>query len=200
AHDALRVITLARKETDAILAKEDLSSLEKDLVFQGFIGLIDPPRPEAAAAIVRAKKAGARAIMIAGDHAETAAVIAREPGIIYVKEGIITEEELSKLSDKQFFESIEFYSVYTRVSPSDKIRIVQAWQEKGAVVSMTGDGVNYAPTLKAADVGVSMGINGTEVTKNASDMILVDDNFSTIIEVVSGEGRLSRISKSSSTS
>ena len=188
AQDALRVITLASKEIDILPAKEDLEKLENNLDFEGFIGLIDPPRPEAAAAIARAKKAGVRTIMITGDHAITAAAIARELGIIAAKEGIITGEELSKLSDEDFFDSIESYSVYARVSPSDKIRIVQAWQEKGAVVSMTGDGVNDAPALKAADVGVAMGINGTEVSKSASDMILTDDNFSTIVEAVS-EGR-----------
>jgi magnesium-transporting ATPase (P-type) len=188
ARDALRVITLAYKEVDALPPKDNLPELEKDLQFEGFIGLIDPPRPEAAAAIVRAKKAGVRTIMITGDHAVTAAAIAKELGIIAANEGVITGEELSKLSDDEFFESIEFYSVYARVSPSDKIRIVQAWQSKGEIVSMTGDGVNDAPALKAADVGVSMGINGTEVAKSASDMILTDDKFSTIVEAVS-EGR-----------
>jgi len=188
ARDALRVITLASKEIDVLPAKDDLETLETDLNFEGFIGLIDPPRPEAALAINRAKKAGVRTIMITGDHAVTASAIARELGIIAAKEGIITGEELSKLSDEEFFESIEFYSVYARVSPSDKIRIVQAWQQKGAVVSMTGDGVNDAPALKAADVGVAMGIAGTEVSKSASDMVLTDDNFSTIVEAVS-EGR-----------
>jgi magnesium-transporting ATPase (P-type) len=188
AEDALRVITLASKEVETLPAKEELETLENDLDFQGFIGLIDPPRPEAAAAITRARKAGVRTIMITGDHAITAAAIARDLGIIAAKEGIITGEELGKLSDDEFFNSIEYYSVYARVSPSDKIRIVQAWQNKGAVVSMTGDGVNDAPALKAADVGVAMGINGTEVAKSASDMILTDDNFSTIVEAVS-EGR-----------
>jgi len=188
AQDALRVITLASKEIDTLPAKDDLESIEKDLNFEGFIGLIDPPRPEAAAAIYRAKKAGVRTIMITGDHAVTAAAIARELGIIAAKEGIITGEELSNLSDDELNDSIEFYSVYARVSPSDKIRIVQAWQQKGAVVSMTGDGVNDAPALKAADVGVAMGINGTEVAKSASDMVLTDDNFSTIVEAIN-EGR-----------
>ncbi|MCL2238154.1 MAG: cation-translocating P-type ATPase, partial [Treponema sp.] len=189
AQDALRVITLASKEVDTLpAAKEELEKLESDLKFEGFIGLIDPPRPEAAAAISRAKKAGVRTIMITGDHALTATAIARELGIISAKEGVITGEELSLLSDEEFFDSIEFYSVYARVSPSDKIRIVQAWQQKGAVVSMTGDGVNDAPALKAADVGVAMGINGTEVAKSASDMVLTDDKFSTIVEAVS-EGR-----------
>jgi calcium-translocating P-type ATPase len=188
AEDALRVITLASKEVDKLPSKDEFEKLETDLEFRGFIGLIDPPRPEAAAAINRARKAGVRTIMITGDHAVTAAAIARELGIIVAKEGIITGEELGKLSDEDFFDSIEFYSVYARVSPSDKIRIVQAWQNKGAVVSMTGDGVNDAPALKAADVGISMGINGTEVAKSASDMVLTDDNFSTIVEAIS-EGR-----------
>ena len=186
AEDALRVITLASKEADSL--PSDLESFENNLVFEGFIGLIDPPRPEAAAAIARAKKAGVRTIMITGDHAITAAAIAKELRIINAREGVITGEELGKLSEEEFFESIEYYSVYARVSPSDKIRIVQAWQSKGAVVSMTGDGVNDAPALKAADVGVAMGINGTEVAKSASDMILTDDNFSTIVEAVN-EGR-----------
>ena len=188
ARDALRVITLASKEMDELPPKEEWDKLESGLAFEGFIGLIDPPRPEAAAAIARAKKAGIRTIMITGDHAETAAAIARDLRIIAANEGIITGEELAKLSDEDFFESIEFYSVYARVSPSDKIRIVQAWQSRGTVVSMTGDGVNDAPALKAADVGVAMGINGTEVAKSASDMVLTDDNFSTIVEAVS-EGR-----------
>ncbi|GHU98201.1 magnesium-transporting ATPase [Clostridia bacterium] len=188
AEDALRVITLASKEIDKLPPPERLAELEAGLHFEGFIGLIDPPRAEAAAAIARAKHAGIRTIMITGDHAVTAGAIARELGIIAAKEGIITGTELAKLSDEEFFDSIEFYSVYARVTPEDKIRIVQTWQRKGAVVSMTGDGVNDAPALKAADVGVSMGINGTEVAKSASNMILTDDNFATIVEAVS-EGR-----------
>ncbi|MCL2127788.1 MAG: cation-transporting P-type ATPase, partial [Treponema sp.] len=188
AEDALRVIALAVKEIESLPPKERWETLESDLVFRGFIGLIDPPRPEAALAIARAKKAGIRTIMITGDHAATAGAIARELGIIAAREGIITGAELEKLSDEELFESIEYYSVYARVTPSDKIRIVQAWQEKGSVVSMTGDGVNDAPALKAADVGVAMGISGTEVAKSASDMVLTDDNFSTIVEAVT-EGR-----------
>jgi magnesium-transporting ATPase (P-type) len=188
ADDALRVITLASKEVDVLPPKDQLEQLEADLVFRGFIGLIDPPRPEAALAISRAKKAGIRTIMITGDHAVTAGAIARELGIIAAREGIITGQELAKLSDEELLESIDFYSVYARVTPSDKIRIVQAWQGRGSVVSMTGDGVNDAPALKAADVGVAMGINGTEVAKSASDMVLTDDNFSTIVEAIT-EGR-----------
>jgi calcium-translocating P-type ATPase len=188
ARDALRVITLASREIETLPPKDKLESLEQDLVFRGFIGLIDPPRPEAAASINLAKKAGIRTVMITGDHAITAGAIARELGIIVANEGIITGQELAKLSDEELSDSIEFYSVYARVTPSDKIRIVQAWQSRGSVVSMTGDGINDAPALKAADVGVAMGINGTEVAKSASDMILTDDNFSTIVEAIT-EGR-----------
>ena len=186
AHDALRVIALASKRVDEL--PQDPAQWEKDLIFEGFVGIIDPPRPEAAAAIAKAKAAGIRTVMITGDHAATAGAIARELGIITANEGIITGQQLQKLSDEEFAESIEFYSVYARVSPEDKIRIVKAWQARGEVVAMTGDGVNDAPALKAADVGVAMGINGTEVSKSAAKMILMDDKFSTIIEAVA-EGR-----------
>lgn len=188
AADALRVIALGSKVVDSLPAESELAELEKDLIFEGIIGLIDPPRPEAALAITKAKRAGIRTVMITGDHAATAGAIAKDLGIIVAREGIITGQELAQLSDDELYGSIEFYSVYARVSPEDKIRIVQAWQDKGAVVAMTGDGVNDAPALKAADVGVAMGINGTDVAKGASDMILTDDNFATIIDAVS-EGR-----------
>ncbi len=186
ASDALRVIALASRTVDRL--PKNLEEVERDLTFDGFVGIIDPPRPEAAAAIAKAKTAGIRTIMITGDHAATAAAIARELGIIASKEGVITGSELSKLTDEELNESIEFYSVYARVSPEDKIRIVKAWQKRGEVVAMTGDGVNDAPALKAADVGVAMGITGTEVSKSAAKMILMDDKFSTIIEAVA-EGR-----------
>ena len=186
AGDALRVIALASKVIERF--PEKLEDVEKDLTFRGFVGIIDPPRPEARAAIARAKAAGIRTVMITGDHAATAGAIARELGIISANEGIITGQELQKLSDETFAEVIEFYSVYARVSPEDKIRIVRAWQARGDVVAMTGDGVNDAPALKAADVGVAMGKNGTEVSKSAAKMILTDDRFSTIIEAVA-EGR-----------
>ena len=186
AGDALRVIALASKRVEVL--PEKLEELEADLTFEGFVGIIDPPRPEARAAIARAKAAGIRTVMITGDHAATAGAIARELGIISANEGIITGQELQKLSDETFAEVIEFYSVYARVSPEDKIRIVRAWQARGDVVAMTGDGVNDAPALKAADVGVAMGKNGTEVSKSAAKMILTDDRFSTIIEAVA-EGR-----------
>lgn len=186
AGDALRVITLASKKIDTL--PEDIAEVEKDLTFDGFVGIIDPPRPEAAVAIARAKAAGIRTVMITGDHAATAAAIARELGIITANEGVITGQELKKLSDEELADSIEFYSVYARVTPEDKIRIVRAWQSRGEVVAMTGDGVNDAPALKAADVGIAMGINGTEVSKGAAKLILMDDKFSTIIEAVA-EGR-----------
>ena len=186
AHDALRVIALASKRVERL--PENIEELESGLTFEGFVGIIDPPRPEAAAAIAKAKAAGIRTVMITGDHAATAGAIARELGIITANEGVITGQELQKLSDEEFAESIEFYSVYARVSPEDKIRIVKAWQARGEVVAMTGDGVNDAPALKAADVGVAMGINGTEVSNSAEKMILMDDRFSTIIEAVA-EGR-----------
>ena len=186
AGDALRVITLASKVIEKLPAK--IEDVENGLTFNGFVGIIDPPRPEAMAAIAKAKTAGIRTIMITGDHAATAGAIARELGIITANEGIITGQELQKLFDEQFAESIEYYSVYARVTPEDKIRIVKAWQARGEVVAMTGDGVNDAPALKAADVGVAMGKNGTEVAKGAAKMILMDDKFSTIIEAVA-EGR-----------
>jgi calcium-translocating P-type ATPase len=188
ASDALRLITLASKEVDKLPSKANIEELEANLTFEGFIGIIDPPRPEAAVSIALAKKAGIRTIMITGDHAATAMAIAKELGIIAAREGVITGQELNKLTDEELDESIEHYSVYARVSPEDKIRIVRAWQHRGEVVSMTGDGVNDAPALKAADVGVAMGIAGTEVAKSASDIVLTDDNFSTIVSAVT-EGR-----------
>jgi len=189
AEDALRLIALAYKEIDTLPPKDRWEEeLEKDLIFEGFIGIIDPPRPEAKASIARAKKAGIRTIMITGDHAKTATAIARELGIITNKEGVITGVELNNLTDDELFESVKHYSVYARVSPEDKIRIVQAWKKHGQVVAMTGDGVNDAPALKGADVGVAMGIAGTEVAKSAADMILTDDNFTSIVSAVV-EGR-----------
>jgi len=189
AEDALRLIALAYKEIDTLPPKDKWEEeLEKDLTFEGFIGIIDPPRPEAAVSIARAKKAGIRTIMITGDHAKTATAIARELGIITHKEGVITGLELNTFTDDELFESVKHFSVYARVSPEDKIRIVQAWKRHGHVVAMTGDGVNDAPALKGADVGVAMGIAGTEVAKSAADMILTDDNFTSIVSAVV-EGR-----------
>ncbi|MCL2842347.1 MAG: cation-translocating P-type ATPase [Oscillospiraceae bacterium] len=191
AHDAmadkaLRVIGMGRKHVDTL--PENLEELETDLDFVGIIGLIDPPRPEAKAAITRARKAGIRTVMITGDHAATAKAIATDLGIIGEGGGVMTGVELAKLSDEELIGVVTEYSVYARVSPEDKIRIVEAWQEHDEVVAMTGDGVNDAPALKAADVGIAMGITGTEVSKSAADMILIDDNFATIVDAVQ-EGR-----------
>lgn len=186
AGEALRVIALASKEVKKL--PEKLDDLESGLTLNGFVGIIDPPRPEAKASIAKAKAAGIRTVMITGDHAATAGAIARELGIIAANEGILTGQELQRLTDEQLAESVAFYSVYARVTPEDKIRIVRAWQSRGEVVAMTGDGVNDAPALKAADVGVAMGRNGTEVAKGAAKMILLDDQFSTIFEAVT-EGR-----------
>ena len=186
AGDALRVIALASKHIDRL--PESTEELETGLTLEGFAGIIDPPRPEAKAAIARAGAAGIRTVMITGDHAATAGAIARELGIVTANEGIVTGQELAALSDEQLENVVAFYSVYARVSPEDKIRIVRAWQARGEVVAMTGDGVNDAPALKAADVGIAMGKNGTEVAKSAAKMVLTDDRFSTIVEAVA-EGR-----------
>lgn len=188
AQDALRVIALGMRHIDELPGESELASLERNLNFAGIIGLIDPPRQEAAEAIVKAEKAGIRTIMITGDHAATAGAIAKELGILSAEQKVITGAELEEMTEEELAASIEEYSVYARVAPADKIRIVEAWQKKGEVVAMTGDGVNDAPALKAADVGIAMGKAGTEVAKNASDMVLTDDNFATIVEAVH-EGR-----------
>ena len=188
AYDALRVITLGSKMLDTLPDKADIAKIESELDFVGIVGIIDPPRLDVKDSIQLAKGAGIRTVMITGDHAATATAIARDLGIITAREGVITGSDLSRLTDDELFAKIENYSVYARVTPDDKIRIVKAWQRNGAIVSMTGDGVNDAPALKAADVGVSMGIAGTEVAKSASDMILTDDKFSTIVSAVR-EGR-----------
>jgi len=184
----LRVIALAGKRIDALPDDEHLEALEQDIKLIGLVGLIDPPRPEAAAAIEKACNAGIRTIMITGDHAATATAIAKDLGILKEGQNVMTGARLAQISDVELNDTIRNFSVYARVSPEDKIRIVKAWQECGETVAMTGDGVNDAPALKAADIGVAMGKAGTEVAKGASDMILTDDNFSTIVEAVS-EGR-----------
>ena len=188
AADALRVIALGSRVVDELPASGNLEELERDLTFEGIIGLIDPPRPEVAAAIETARRAGIRTVMITGDHAATAAAIARQIGILGEKGAVVTGKQLATMTDEELVANVRGYSVYARVSPEDKIRIVEAWQEQGEVVSMTGDGVNDAPALKAADVGVAMGAAGTEVAKAAADMVLTDDNFATIVEAVR-EGR-----------
>lgn len=196
AHDALRIIALGSKHISELPAADALSEVEQDLDFEGIIGIIDPPRPECAAAIASAKKAGVRTVMITGDHAATAGAIARQIGLLAEDELILTGLELDEMSDEELIDNVARCSVYARVSPEDKIRIVEAWQEHDEVVAMTGDGVNDAPALKAADVGIAMGIAGTEVAKSAADMVLTDDNFSTIVEAVSkGRNVFSNIRK-----
>ncbi len=183
---ALRVLGLGIKVFDK--EPEIAFDLEKDLEFVGLVGIIDPARPEVKEAISVATKAGIRTIMITGDHVTTATAIAKELGILKEGQKAISSDELGKISDEELFEHIEEYSVYARVSPTDKVRIVSAWQKKGNIVAMTGDGVNDSPALKTADIGCAMGITGTDVAKEAAEMILVDDNFATIITAVK-EGR-----------
>ncbi|HEK9988744.1 cation-translocating P-type ATPase [Streptococcus equi] len=189
AKQALRVLMMAYKYTEAIPALET-EVVEAELIFSGLVGMIDPERPEAAQAVKVAKEAGIRPIMITGDHQDTAEAIAKRLGIIEEDgvDHVFTGAELNELSDEAFQKVFRQYSVYARVSPEHKVRIVKAWQNEGKVVAMTGDGVNDAPSLKTADIGIGMGITGTEVSKGASDMVLADDNFATIIVAVE-EGR-----------
>lgn len=199
AKQALRVLMMAYKTTSEIPTLES-EVVESDLIFSGLVGMIDPERPEAAEAVRVAKEAGIRPIMITGDHQDTAEAIAKRLGIIDpndTEDRVITGAELNELSDEEFQKVFKQYSVYARVSPEHKVRIVKAWQNEGKVVAMTGDGVNDAPSLKTADIGIGMGITGTEVSKGASDMVLADDNFATIIVAVE-EGRkvFSNIQKS----
>ena len=199
AKQALRVLMMAYKTTSEIPTLES-EVFESDLIFSGLVGMIDPERPEAAEAVRVAKEAGIRPIMITGDHQDTAEAIAKRLGIIDpndTEDRVITGAELNELSDEEFQKVFKQYSVYARVSPEHKVRIVKAWQNEGKVVAMTGDGVNDAPSLKTADIGIGMGITGTEVSKGASDMVLADDNFATIIVAVE-EGRkvFSNIQKS----
>ncbi|MDR2700740.1 MAG: cation-translocating P-type ATPase [Nitrososphaerota archaeon] len=188
AEQALRVIALAGKHVDELPDHSQLEELEQNVTLLGLIGLIDPPRPETAIAILKAKKAGIRTVMITGDHVATASAIAKDLGILGEGQHVITGAQLAEISDMELRDTVRNYSVYARVSPEDKLRIVTAWQANGEIVAMTGDGVNDAPALKAADIGIAMGKSGTEVAKSASDMILTDDNFATIVEAVS-EGR-----------
>ena len=190
AQQALRVLGLAYKKVDHLFPKAKSENVEKDLIFAGLVGMIDPERPEAKVAIAEAKSAGIRTIMITGDHQTTAQAIAERLGIIEPEsdDAVITGAELDQLSDDWLKDNVEKFSVYARVSPEHKVRIVKAWQANGKIVAMTGDGVNDAPSLKQADIGVGMGITGTEVSKGASDMVLADDNFATIVAAVK-EGR-----------
>lgn len=188
AEKALRVLAYAYKESAVIPEGEGSSELENQLIFTGLTGMIDPPRSEAKHAIQICKKAGMRAIMITGDHRDTAYAIAKQLGMLKDETEVITGRELDEISDKQLVQWIGKYSVFARVSPEHKVRIVKAWKSKGMIVAMTGDGVNDAPSLKAADIGIGMGITGTDVAKSVADMVLADDNFATIIVAVE-EGR-----------
>lgn len=187
AHDALRVIAVGYKKFDQYPDVNE-ENLESDITFLGMVGMIDPPRPESKTAVTLAKRAGIKTVMITGDHVATASAIAKEIGIMESGDRAVTGAELAQMSEEELNNQVKDISVYARVSPEDKIRIVQAWQSHGEVVTMTGDGVNDAPALKAADVGAAMGITGTEVSKNAADMVITDDNFATIVDAIK-EGR-----------
>lgn len=194
--DALRVLGVAYKILEAVPETLDEESLESGLIFFGLVGMIDPPRPEAKEAVKVCRSAGIKPVMITGDHVVTASAIAKELGIFQEEDEAITGLELDGMSDEEFDKHLKHISVYARVSPENKIRIVRAWQRHNKVVAMTGDGVNDAPALKAADIGCAMGITGTEVAKGASDMILTDDNFATIIDAVrEGRGIYANIKK-----
>ena len=193
---ALRVIAVAYKEIDTVPSNATSEELECGLTFLGMVGMIDPPRPEAKAAVATCRKAGIKPVMITGDHVVTASAIAKELGILEEGDMAITGAQLDAMNDSELDEKIENISVYARVSPENKIRIVKAWQRKDQVVSMTGDGVNDAPALKAADIGCAMGITGTDVAKGAADMTLTDDNFATIVDAVrEGRGIYANIKK-----
>ena len=188
AKEALRVLACGYKELDHKPTKEDINELEKDLTFIGLVGMIDPPREEAKKAVEKCKTAGIKTVMITGDHKITATAIAKKLGILEKEEEAITGQELEKMSDEDLEKNVRKYSVYARVSPEHKVRIVKAWQKNGEIVAMTGDGVNDSPALKTSDIGCAMGIVGTDVAKEAADVILTDDNFATIVSAVE-EGR-----------
>lgn len=188
ANEALRVLGLGYKTIDILPSTLDASKIENDLTFLGLVGMIDPARPEVKDAIKIAENAGIRTVMITGDHVLTATAIAKELGILHEDQFAISSKELSNISDKELNDNIDKYAVFARVAPEDKVRIVEAWQKKGVIVAMTGDGVNDSPALKKSDIGCAMGITGTDVAKEAADIVLTDDNFSTIVSAVK-EGR-----------
>ena len=194
--DALRVLAVGYKILDKVPENPTSEELESGLTLMGLVGMIDPPRPEAKAAVATCRQAGIKPVMITGDHVVTASAIAKELGILEEGDKAITGAQLDAMSEEQLDQEVERISVYARVSPENKIRIVKAWQRKDQVVSMTGDGVNDAPALKAADIGCAMGITGTDVAKGAADMTLTDDNFATIVDAVrEGRGIYANIKK-----
>ena len=188
ANKALRVLCAARKEYSSVPTSYEPQDLEKELTFIGLTGMIDPIRPEVKDAIVECKSAGITAIMITGDHKDTAVAIAKQLGILETENQAITGSQLDTISEEELEQTIQNYRVYARVQPEHKVRIVNAWRKKGSITAMTGDGVNDAPSIKSADIGIGMGITGTDVTKNVADMVLADDNFATIVGAVE-EGR-----------
>jgi Ca2+-transporting ATPase len=183
AEAALRVLAVATRDLPGGIAYDE-DAVESDMVFLGLAGMMDPPRPEAVEAIRVCRQVHIRPVMITGDHKLTAVAVAREMGIYRESDRVMTGEELERMADDEFDRIVDTVSVYARVSPMDKLKIVKAWKHRGEVVAMTGDGVNDAPALKHADIGVAMGISGTEVTKEAADMVLLDDNFATIVTAI----------------
>lgn len=188
AKEALRVLGCAYKVIDHFPSKEEMKNIENNLTFIGMVGMIDPPRQEAKVAVEKCKTAGIKTVMITGDHKITATAIARELGILENGDEAITGQDLENMTDEELEKSVRHYSVYARVSPEHKVRIVKAWQKNGEIVAMTGDGVNDSPALKTSDIGCAMGVVGTDVAKEAADVILTDDNFATIVSAVE-EGR-----------
>lgn len=185
AQDALRVLAAAYREVDQeTITNEAVDEIQQRLVFVGLVGMYDPPRPEAREAVSRCHSAGIRVVMITGDHQQTAMAVAHDLGIAEENDGVLAGSDLDHLSDEGLRQRISYIAVYARVSAEHKLRIVRAWQAAGAVIAMTGDGVNDAPAIKGADIGIAMGRSGTEVTKEASDLIITDDNFATITAAV----------------